>query len=169
MPTHAIPNRGVPDSMGYIFFLVRRLLRAGCPRRSADTRPSLRRLPLHRRHVQERNQSEHRRQTDRGSPEYGLRSSSTSTSPRCGPRSCLLLALMQTPHRFRSKRQRWTYSVLAIETHDSAQYPSMDGQPQRSKKPQQVRGLNQNRNHAMKDTQEHARSLQVWVACHREP
>ncbi len=33
-----------------------------------------------------------------------------------------LVALMQTPHRFRSKRQLWTYSGLAVETHDSAQY-----------------------------------------------
>jgi hypothetical protein len=28
---------------------------------------------------------------------------------------------MQTPHRFRSKRQLWTYSGLGIETRDSAQ------------------------------------------------
>jgi transposase len=29
---------------------------------------------------------------------------------------------MQTPHRFRSKRQLWTYSGLGIETRHSAQY-----------------------------------------------
>jgi transposase len=29
---------------------------------------------------------------------------------------------MQTPYRFRSKRQLWTYSGLGIETRDSAQY-----------------------------------------------
>ncbi len=35
-----------------------------------------------------------------------------------GPiRAARLLALMQTPHRFRSKRQLWTYSGLGIETH----------------------------------------------------
>jgi transposase len=61
------------------------------------------------------------------------------------------VALMQTPHRFRSKRQLWTYSGLAVDTHDSAQYRFVDGQVQRSKKPQQVRGLNQNHNHAMKE------------------
>src|ERR1700680_1394497 len=39
-----------------------------------------------------------------------------------GPiRAARLIALMQTPHRFRSKRQLWTYSGLGIETHDSAQ------------------------------------------------
>jgi transposase len=41
--------------------------------------------------------------------------------PSIGPlRAALLLALMQTPHRFRSKRQLWTYSGLAVVTHDSA-------------------------------------------------
>ena len=66
-------------------------------------------------------------------------------------RAAQLVALMQTPHRFRSKRQLWTYSGLAVETHDSAQYRYVDGQLQRSKKQQQVRGLNQNHNHAMKE------------------
>ena len=71
--------------------------------------------------------------------------------PCIGPiRAGLLIALMQTPHRFRSKRQLWTYSGLAVETHDSAQYRYVDGQLQRSKKPQQLRGLNQNHNHEMK-------------------
>ena len=72
--------------------------------------------------------------------------------PSIGPlRAALLLALMQTPHRFRSKRQLWTYSGLAVVTHDSAQHRYVDGQLQRSKKPQQIRGLNQNHNHAMKE------------------
>jgi transposase len=65
--------------------------------------------------------------------------------PAIGPlRATLLLALMQTPHRFRSKRQLWTYSGLAVETHDSALHRYVDGQLQRSKKPQQIRGLNEN-------------------------
>jgi len=65
-------------------------------------------------------------------------------------RAALLLALIQTPHRFRTKRQLWTYSGLAIDTRDSAQHRFVDGQLQRSKKPQQLRGLNQNHNHDMK-------------------
>src|SRR5271156_1278339 len=57
--------------------------------------------------------------------------------PSIGPlRAALLLALMQTPHRFRSKRQLWAYSGLGVETHDSAQHRYVDGQLQRSKKPQ---------------------------------
>jgi hypothetical protein len=71
--------------------------------------------------------------------------------PLIGPlRAALLLALMQTPYRFRTKRQLWTYSGLAVVTHDSAQHRYVDGQLQRSKKPQQIRGLNQNHNHEMK-------------------
>jgi len=72
--------------------------------------------------------------------------------PFIGPlRAAQLVALMQTPHRFRSKRQLWTYSGLAVVTHDSGQYRYVNGQLQRSKKPQQVRGLNQNHNHTMKE------------------
>src|SRR5438309_6663240 len=72
--------------------------------------------------------------------------------PCIGPiRAARLLALMQTPHRFRSKRQLWTYSGLGIETHDSAQYRYVGGQLQRSKNLQQIRGLNQNHNHEMKE------------------
>jgi len=72
--------------------------------------------------------------------------------PCIGPiRAARLLALMQTPHRFRSKRQLWTYSGLGIETRDSAQYCFVRGKLQRVKKPQQIRGLNRNHNHEMKD------------------
>src|SRR5207302_11493459 len=57
----------------------------------------------------------------------------------------------QTPHRFRSKRQLWTYCGLGIETRDSSQYRFVRGQLQRAKKPQQIRGLNRNHNHQMKE------------------
>src|ERR1700675_3122364 len=46
-------------------------------------------------------------------------------------RAARLTALMQTPHRFRSKRQLWTYSGLGVETHDSAQYRFVSGHVQR--------------------------------------
>src|SRR5213083_97333 len=72
--------------------------------------------------------------------------------PSLGPiRSALAVALIQTPHRFRSKRQLWTYSGLGLETHDSAQYRVVEGQLQRSKKPVALRGLNTNHNHDLKD------------------
>ena len=72
--------------------------------------------------------------------------------PGIGPlRAAQLVALMQTPHRFRTKRQLWNYSGLGLETHDSAQYRMVEGQLQRSKKPQQLRGLNDNHNHDLKN------------------
>src|ERR1700693_2675569 len=72
--------------------------------------------------------------------------------PCIGPvRDARLLALMQTPHRFRSKRHRGTDSGLGMETHDSAQFRFVRGQLQRCKRPQQLRGLNQNHNHGMKE------------------
>ena len=38
--------------------------------------------------------------------------------PAIGPiRAAVLLGILQTPHRFRTKRQLWTYSGLGIETH----------------------------------------------------
>jgi len=69
-----------------------------------------------------------------------------------GPiRAALLIAIMQTPHRFRTKRQLWNYSGLGLETHDSAQYRVVEGQLQRSKKPVTLRGLNKDHNHDLKD------------------
>ncbi len=42
--------------------------------------------------------------------------------PSLGPiRSSLAVALIQTPYRFRTKRQLWTYSGLGLETRDSGE------------------------------------------------
>ena len=51
------------------------------------------------------------------------------------------MALIQSPHRFRSKRQLWTYSGLAVETRDSGEYHFVKGQPRRRKKQVRIRGL----------------------------
>jgi transposase len=66
-------------------------------------------------------------------------------------RAAIVIAVMQTPHRFRTKRHLWTYSGLALETHDSAQYRVAEGQLERSKRPATVRGLNKDYNHDLKD------------------
>jgi transposase len=72
--------------------------------------------------------------------------------PSIGPiRAALLLALLQTPHRFRSKRQLWAYSGLGIETHDSGEHRYLDGELRRSKKKASVRGLNRNYNRDLKN------------------
>ena len=68
-----------------------------------------------------------------------------------GPiRAAVLLGILQTPHRFRSKRPLWKYGGLAIETCSSADHRSVNGQLQRSKKTA-VRGLNRNYNHDLKN------------------
>ena len=72
--------------------------------------------------------------------------------PAIGPiRAALLLALIQTPHRFRTKRQLWAYSGLALKTHTSGEYRVLQGQLQRSQKVLAVRGLNTNHNHDLKN------------------
>src|SRR6202049_1256733 len=72
--------------------------------------------------------------------------------PSIGPiRAVLLIALMQTPHRFRTKRQLWAYCGLALKTSTSGEYRFVEGQLRRSKKFLAIRGLNQNHNHDLKN------------------
>jgi transposase len=72
--------------------------------------------------------------------------------PTIGPiRAALLVALMQTPHLFRTKRQLWAYSGLALKTYTSGEYRFVAGQLQRSKKVLAIRGLNLNHNHDLKN------------------
>jgi transposase len=74
------------------------------------------------------------------------------TIPWLGPiRVALLLGRVQTPHRFRSKRQFWAYCGLALETRSSADYQMVNGQLERRKKPVCIRGLNLNHNHDLKN------------------
>src|SRR5437899_7041717 len=72
--------------------------------------------------------------------------------PAIGPiRAALLIALMQTPHRFRTKRQLWAYSGLALKTYTSGEYRFVAGKLKRSKKVLAIRGLNINHNHDLKN------------------
>jgi transposase len=72
--------------------------------------------------------------------------------PAIGPiRAALLIALIQTPQRFRSKRPLWKYSGFGIEMHSSADYRKVQGQLQRSRKQVSVRGLNRDCNHDLKN------------------
>jgi transposase len=72
--------------------------------------------------------------------------------PALGPiRSAVLLGILQTPHRFRSKRQLWTYSGFGIVTQSSADHRRVDGQLERVKKQGSIRGLNRNCNHDLKN------------------
>ena len=72
--------------------------------------------------------------------------------PSIGPiRAALLIALMQTPNRFRTKRQLWAYCGLALKTYTSGEYRFVGGQLKRSKKAVAIRGLNKNHNHDLKN------------------
>jgi transposase len=72
--------------------------------------------------------------------------------PWLGPvRAALLIGRVQTPHRFRGKRQFWSYCGLGLETRDSGQYRVVGGQVQRRVKPVLIRGLNWNHNHELKN------------------
>jgi hypothetical protein len=72
--------------------------------------------------------------------------------PSIGPiRAALLVALLQTPHRFRTKRQLWAYSGFAVEIHDSGEYRCVRGKLQRNRERITVRGLNDNHNKDLKN------------------
>jgi transposase len=72
--------------------------------------------------------------------------------PSIGPiRAAQLIAILQTPYRFRGKRQLWAYGGLAIETHSSADHRYVKGQLQPSKRQVSLRGLNRNHNHELKN------------------
>ncbi len=74
------------------------------------------------------------------------------TVPFLGPiRAAVLLGRVQTPHRFRTKRQFWAYCGLALETRSSGEYRMVDGQWSAAKKPALIRGLNWNHNHELKN------------------
>lgn len=72
--------------------------------------------------------------------------------PFLGPvRVALLLATMQTPWRFRTKRHLWAYAGLAVVTRSSADYTLVGGQPVRRRRAPLTRGLNRNHNRILKD------------------
>ena len=74
------------------------------------------------------------------------------TIPQLGPiRAALIVATVDTPHRFRTRHQLWSYSGLAVITHMSSEYELQQGRVVRSRKPIATRGLNRNCNRRMKD------------------
>lgn len=83
----------------------------------------------------------------RGDPAWRV----LGTIPFIGPvRIALLLATMQTPWRFRTKRNLWAYAGLAVVTRSSADYPFEAGHPVRRRRAPMTRGLNRNHNRVLK-------------------
>jgi len=74
------------------------------------------------------------------------------TMPFLGPlRAAVLLAKVQTPYRFRSKRQFWAYCGLGLETRSSADYVIQNGEVVRRRRALYIRGLNWNHSHPLKN------------------
>ena len=72
--------------------------------------------------------------------------------PFLGPvRVAQLLATVQTPWRFRTKRQLWAYAGLAVVTRTTAQYEIRDARPVRRRRAPLTRGLNPNHNRVVKN------------------
>jgi transposase len=72
--------------------------------------------------------------------------------PFYGPvRVAQLLATLQTPWRFRTKRNLWAYAGLAVVTKTSAEYEVVGGRPVRRRRAPLTRGLNQNYNRVLKN------------------
>lgn len=61
-----------------------------------------------------------------------------------------LIAIVETPFRFRSKRQFWTYVGLAVVTRTTAEYKVVGGRARKRLRPVATRGLNRNHNHELK-------------------
>ena len=76
-----------------------------------------------------------------------------------------LLAVVSSPHRFRSKRQFWTYVGLAVVTRTTADHEVVNGVLRRSRRPLSTRGLNRNHNHLLKRVFKNA----ATGACHSGP
>lgn len=75
-----------------------------------------------------------------------------SAIPFIGPvRVAQLLATMQTPWRFRAKRNLWAYAGLAVVSHSSSDYEFVAGRPVRRCRAPLTRGLNRNHNGILKD------------------
>jgi transposase len=72
--------------------------------------------------------------------------------PFLGPvRVAQLLAVAQTPWRFRTKRHLWAYAGLAVVTRTTAQYEMRDARPVRRRRAPLTRGLNRNHNRVLKN------------------
>ena len=68
-----------------------------------------------------------------------------------GPIStAMIIATCDTPHRFRTKRQFWTYCGFAVVTRSSSDHYFEKGKLHKRRKPALTRGLNRNYNRRLK-------------------
>jgi hypothetical protein len=86
-----------------------------------------------------------------------------ATTPGIGiVRAAYIVAVVMTPHRFRTARQFWSYSGLAVVTRSSSDWVSEGTGKWRRSKTQQTRGLNHNRHPLLKNVSKGA-ALQITL------
>jgi transposase len=74
------------------------------------------------------------------------------TAPGIGPiRAARLVPIVVTPHRFRTKRQFWSYCGLGIVTRSSSDWVQAEGSGWIRARVPQTRGLSRQFNHVLKD------------------
>jgi transposase len=83
-------------------------------------------------------------------------------------RAAQIQAVVVDPHRFRSKRQFWSYCGFGIQTHTSAEWAFVDGQRRRVKQPL-ARGLNRARNATLKNVFNGAAETVIMQVNKKEP
>jgi hypothetical protein len=66
-------------------------------------------------------------------------------------RVSLILAVMKTPRRFRTKRNLWAYAGLAVVSQSTSDHEFVAGRPVRRRRKPLTRGLNRNHNRVLKD------------------
>ena len=91
------------------------------------------------------------------------------TAPGFGPiRAARLVPIVVTPHRFRTKRQFWSYCGLGIVTRSSSDWvQAADGGWIKARVPQ-TRGLSRQHNHVLKDIFKGAATT-VITQCNKDP
>ena len=73
------------------------------------------------------------------------------TFPMVGPvRAAGLIAIIGSPHRFRTKRNLWPYAGLAVVKQSTGDHRIVDNRIQRRVRPAMTRGLNPNSNRGLK-------------------
>jgi transposase len=92
-----------------------------------------------------------------------------SQVPELGPvRIAQLIATVDTPFRFRTKRPFWKYLGLAVETRSSADHEVVDDQVRRRSKKVETRGLNQDYNRRLKAVFKSAAAHACGCGAYRE-
>jgi transposase len=84
--------------------------------------------------------------------------------PGLGPvRTAQLIAIVDTPHRFRTKRNLWAYAGLAVVQYESDEYRVAEGgRLRRARERVRTRGLNRNGNRRLKHLLKSAAATACW-------